>query len=134
MAGGGRGGPVIIPHPNDNDAGSTNANDNNNAPPPPQKNDGNAPRGEGDRKTTVPDNDVTAAAASRDVVETNATSAVGRRGARNLRAAADGMGGFMIIVSSRLIVGLGRVVTEALMEVEGQGGSGQSCNNDDNEG
>ncbi len=46
---------------------------------------------------TVPDNDATAAAASRDVVATNATSAVGRRGACNLCAVADGMGGFMIM-------------------------------------
>ncbi len=38
MAGGGRGGPVVIPLPDNNDAGSTNANDDNDAPPaPPEK-------------------------------------------------------------------------------------------------
>ncbi len=45
----------------------------------------------------VPDNNATAAAASRDPVATNATSAVGCRGAHDLRAVADGMGGFMIM-------------------------------------
>jgi hypothetical protein len=46
----------------------------------------------------VLDDDAMVAAASRDaVVATNATSAVGRRGARDLRAAADGMDGFMIM-------------------------------------
>ena len=58
MAGGGRGGPVIIPHPDNDDAGcllddvgSTNANDDDNddTPPPPPENDGDAPRGEGGR-------------------------------------------------------------------------------------
>jgi hypothetical protein len=97
MAGGGRGGPVVIPHPDDDNAGSTNANDDDDALSPPPENDGDAPRGEGDGTTTVPDDDATAAAASRDAVATNATSAVGRRGARDLRAAADGMGGFMIM-------------------------------------
>jgi hypothetical protein len=55
---------------------------------------------------TVPDNNMTAAAASRDAV---ATSAVGCRGARYLRAAADGIGGFMImcLVSFNRWVGLG---------------------------
>jgi hypothetical protein len=47
--------------------------------------------------TTVPDDNVTAAAASRDAVATNATNPVGRLGARDLRAAADDMGGFMIM-------------------------------------
>jgi hypothetical protein len=56
MAGSGRGGPVIISHPDNNDAGcllddagSTDAkdDDNNDAPLPPPKNDGDAPRGEG---------------------------------------------------------------------------------------
>ena len=59
MAGGGRGGPVVFPHPDDDDAGrllddvgSTNANDdddNDDTPPPPPENEGNAPRGEGGR-------------------------------------------------------------------------------------
>ncbi len=92
MASGGRGGPIIIPHPNNNNAGSTNANDNDNAPPPPPKNNGNAPRGEGNGTTMVPDDNATAAAASRDAVAMNATSAVGCRGARNLHAVADGSG------------------------------------------
>jgi 2-keto-4-pentenoate hydratase len=42
--------------------------------------------------TTVPDDDKTAAAASRDAVATNATNAanvIGPRGARDLRAAAE---------------------------------------------
>jgi hypothetical protein len=42
--------------------------------------------------TTVPDDDVTAAAASRDAVATNATNAtnaIGPRGARDLRAGAE---------------------------------------------
>jgi hypothetical protein len=46
---------------------------------------------------TVPDDYATAAAASRDMVTTNATSTVGRWGSRDLRVAADGMGGFMIM-------------------------------------
>ena len=45
----------------------------------------------------VLDDDAMVAAASRDAVATNATSAVGHWGARYLRAAADGMGGFMIM-------------------------------------
>jgi hypothetical protein len=45
----------------------------------------------------VPDDDAMAGAASRDAVATNATSTVDCRGARDLRAAADGMGGFMIM-------------------------------------
>ncbi len=45
----------------------------------------------------VPDGNAMAAVASRDAVATNATSAAGRRGARNLRVAADGMGEFMIM-------------------------------------
>ena len=58
MAGGGRGGPVVFPHPDDDDAGrllddvgSTNANDDDNDdnPPVPPENEGNAPRGEGGR-------------------------------------------------------------------------------------
>jgi hypothetical protein len=58
----------------------------------------------------VPNNDAMAAAASRDTVATNVTSAVGHRGARNLCAAADGMGRFMITchVSFDCRVGLGR--------------------------
>jgi hypothetical protein len=110
MASGGQGGPVVITHPDDDDAGSTNANNDDNAPPPPPKNNGDAPRGEGDRTKTVPDDDAMAVAASRDAVVTNATSAVGRRGARDLRAAADGMGGFMImcLVSFDRRVGSGR--------------------------
>ncbi len=73
---------------------------------------------------------------SRDVVMTNATSAVGCQGARNLSAAADGMGGFMImcLVSFDHRVGSGRVVMEAWMEVEGQGGGRQLCNDDGNKG
>ena len=56
MVGGGRGGPVVFPHPDDDDAGrllddvgSTNANgdDNDHTPPSPLKNNDNAPRGEG---------------------------------------------------------------------------------------
>ncbi len=97
MAGGGRGGPVVIPHPDNDNAGSTNANNDNNAPPPPQKNDGNAPRGEGNGTTTVPDDNAMAAAASRGAVATNATSTVGCWGVRDLRVAAAGMGGFMIM-------------------------------------
>ncbi len=45
----------------------------------------------------MPDDDAMAAAASRDAVATNATSTVSCWGARNLRAMADGMGGFMIM-------------------------------------
>ncbi len=47
--------------------------------------------------TTVPDGNATAAAASRDAVAMNATSAVDCRGARDLRAAVDDMDGFMIM-------------------------------------
>jgi hypothetical protein len=97
MVGGGQGGPIVIPHPDNDNAGSTNANDNNNAPPPPPKNNGDAPRREGNGTTTVPDNNAMAAVASRDAAATNAMSAVGCWGARNLRAVADGMGGFMIM-------------------------------------
>ncbi len=43
------------------------------------------------------DNATAAAAASRDTAATNATSAIGCRGVHDLRAAADGMGGFMIM-------------------------------------
>ncbi len=70
----------------------------------------------------MPDNDATAAAASRDAVATNATSTVGRRGARDLHAAADGMGGFMImcLVSFDCRVGLGRDVG-----LDGGGGAGR---------
>jgi hypothetical protein len=39
--------------------------------------------------TTVPDDDVTAAAVSRDAVATNATNVIGPRGARDLRAGAE---------------------------------------------
>ncbi len=97
MVGGGRGGPIVIPHPDKDDARSTNTNDNDDAPPPPPENDGNAPREEGDGTTTLPDDDAMAAAGSRDAVATNRTSAVGCREVRNLHAAADGMGGFMIM-------------------------------------
>ncbi len=58
----------------------------------------------------MPDDNAMAAAVSRDAVATNATSAVGCRGARNLHAAADGMGGFMemcLVLFDRR-VGLGR--------------------------
>ncbi len=66
-------------------------------PRTPPENDGDFPRGEGDRTTTVPEDDAMAVAASRDRVARNVTSVVGCRGARDLRAAADGMGGFMIM-------------------------------------
>jgi hypothetical protein len=58
----------------------------------------------------VPDDNATAAAASRDVVATNVTSAIGCWGARDLHVAADGMGGFMImcLVSFDRRVGSGR--------------------------
>ena len=58
MVGGGRGGPVVFPHPDDGNAGrlldnvgSMNANDDDNddTPPPPPENEGNAPRGDGGR-------------------------------------------------------------------------------------
>jgi hypothetical protein len=80
------------------------------APLPPPNNDGDAPWGEGDGTTMVPDNDATAAEASRDAVATNAMSAVGHRGARNLRVTAEGMGGFMImcLISFDPMVGSGR--------------------------
>ncbi len=45
----------------------------------------------------MPNDDAMAAGASRDAVATNATSAVGRRGVHDLRAAADCMGGLMIM-------------------------------------
>ncbi len=122
MAGGGRGGGVVIPHPDDDDADSTNANADDNAPPPPPQNDGDALRGEGDGTTTVPDDDATAAAASRDAVATNMTSAVGCRAAHNLRAAADGMGGFMIMC---LISFDGRVGSSCDGDLAGDGGAGR---------
>jgi len=87
MAGGGRGGPVVFPHPDDDntehlldDMGSTNVNDddNNDIPPAPPH------QGRGARTTTVP-----AAAASRDAVATIATTAIVPRGARDLHAAAE---------------------------------------------
>jgi hypothetical protein len=123
MAGGGRGEPVVIPHPDDDNARSANANDDDNAPPaPPKKNNGNTLRGEGDGMTTVPNDDVTVAVASRDTVLTNAMSTVGCRGVRNLHAAADGMGGFMImsLVSFDCRVGLGHDGG-----LDGGGGAGQ---------
>ncbi len=59
---------------------------------------------------TVPDDNAMAAAVIRDTVATNATSAVGHWGARDLRAAADSMGGFMImcLISFDCRVGLDR--------------------------
>ena len=96
MAGGGRGGHVIFPHPDDeeaghllDDVGSTNANDDDidDTPPPPPKNDGDAPRREGGR-----DDDAAVKLASRDAVATNATNAknaIGPRGARDLCAGAE---------------------------------------------
>jgi hypothetical protein len=108
MAGGGQGGPVVISHPDDNNAGrllnntgSTNANKDNNddaspAPPPP-KTTAMPHGGKGAGMTTVPDNDVTAVVVSRDAVAKNTTNAVSCRGARDLCAAADDMGGFMIM-------------------------------------
>ncbi len=47
--------------------------------------------------TMVPNDNAAVAAASRDAVATNATSAIGFWGAHDLRAAADGMGEFMIM-------------------------------------
>ncbi len=122
MAGGGQGGTVVIPHPDDDDAGSTNANNDDNAPPPPSKNNGYTPRGEINRATTVPEDNATTVAASRDAVATNATSAVGRWGARNQCAGADGMGGFMImcLVSFDCRVGSGHDIGS-----DGGGGAGQ---------
>ncbi len=81
------------------------------------------------------DDDVTTAAASGDAVMTNATITVGRWGARDLCAAADGMDWIMImcLVSFDRRVGSGRVVTEGWMEVEGHGDGGQWCHNDDDE-
>ncbi len=110
MVGGRRGGPVVIPHLDNDDAGSTNANDDDDTPRPPPQNDGDALWGEGDGTMTVTDDDATAVAVSRDAVVTNATSVVGCQGARNLSATADGMGGFMIIslVSFDRRVGSGR--------------------------
>ncbi len=78
MAGGGRGGPVVIPHPDNDDIGSTNANDNDDTPSPPQKNNGDIPRGEGNGTTMVPDNDAMAAAASIGTVATKAMRSVVR--------------------------------------------------------
>jgi hypothetical protein len=98
MAGGGWGGPVIIPHPNNNDARSTNANDKDDAPPPPPQKTMAMPHGgRAMGSQWCRDNDAMAAAASRDAVAANAMSMVGCWGARNLCAAADGMGGFMIM-------------------------------------
>jgi hypothetical protein len=74
MEGGGRGGPVVFPHPNDDDAGrlldnvgSTNANDDDNddTPRPPPKTTATPRGGRGAGTTTVPDDDVTAAAGRR---------------------------------------------------------------------
>jgi hypothetical protein len=83
--------------------------------------------GKGAGTTTVPDDDRTTAAASRDAVATNAMITVSCWGARDLRAVADGMDGFMItcLVLFDCQVGLGQVVIEGWMEVEGQGGGGQ---------
>ena len=57
MAGGGRGGPVVFPHPDEDnaghlldDVGSKNANDDDNGDTPaPPENNGIAPWGEGGR-------------------------------------------------------------------------------------
>ena len=59
MAGGGWGGHIVFPHPDDkeaghllDDVGGTNANDddsNDTPPSPPPENNGDAPRGEGGR-------------------------------------------------------------------------------------
>ena len=101
MKGGGRGGPAIFPHPDDDDArclldgvGSTNTNDDKTTTPPhpPPKTMATPRGGRGAGTTTVPDDDVTAVAASRDTVATNATNAtneIGPRGARDLRAAVE---------------------------------------------
>jgi hypothetical protein len=107
MAGGGRRGPVVIPDPDDDNAGrlldnagsrNMNNDDNNDAPPPPpKKTAATLRRRKGAGTTMVPDNDVMAAVVSRDAVATNAANAVGRRGARDLCAVADDMGGFMLM-------------------------------------
>jgi hypothetical protein len=101
MAGGGRGGPVVFPHPDKDDSGrlledvgSTNANDDDNddTPPPPPKTTAIPRGGRGAGMMTVPDDNVTVAAASRDAVATNATNAmnaIGPRRVRDLRAAAE---------------------------------------------
>ena len=102
MAGGGRGGPVVFPHPDNDDdvgrlldkVGSTNANDDdkNDTPSPPPKMTSTPRRGRGAGMTMVPDDDVAAAAASSDAVmmnATNATTAIGPQGARDLRGAAE---------------------------------------------
>ena len=101
MVGGGRGGPVVFPHPDDDDAGrlldnvgSTNTNDDNNddTPPPPPENDCDAPRGEEGRDGDGAGRRRDGVAASRDAVATNAknaTNEIGSRRARNLRAAAE---------------------------------------------
>ena len=101
MTGGGRGGPVLFPHPDDDDAGlllddveSTNANDNDNdkPPPPPPKTKATPHGGRGAGTTMVPDDNVTAAAVSSYAVATNATNAtnaIGPQGTRDLRAAAE---------------------------------------------
>jgi len=100
MAGGGRGGPVVFPHPDDDDAGrlldnvgSTNANedDNDDTPSPPPKTAATPRGGRGAGTTAVPDDDVTAAGSS-DAVATNATdamNAIGPWGARDLHGVAE---------------------------------------------
>jgi hypothetical protein len=72
--------------------------------------------------TMVPDNNAMVVAASRDAVTTNATSAVGCQGARNLRAAADGMGGFMIMC---LVLFDRRVGSGCDRGLDGGGGAGR---------
>ncbi len=101
MAGGGRGGPVVFPHPDDDDTGcllddvgSMNANDDDNddTPSPPPKRAATPRGGRGAGMTAVPYDDMTAAAASSDTVATNVTdamNAIGPRGARDLRGAAE---------------------------------------------
>jgi hypothetical protein len=106
VVGGGREGPVIIPHPDDDDVGhllnnvgSTNVNNDNsnNAPLPPLRRTVTPCGGKGAGTMTVPDDIMMVAVASKDAVATNATNTVGHRGACNLHVAADDMGGFMIM-------------------------------------
>ena len=97
MAGGGWGGPVVFPHPDNDDTGrllddvgSTNVNDDDNddTPSPPPKRVATPRGGRGAGTTAVPYDDVTAAAASSDAVATNATDAMNAIcpwGARDLR-------------------------------------------------
>ena len=59
------------------------------APRHPPKTTVTPRRWRGAGMTTVPDDDVTAAAVSRDAVATNATNVIGPRGARDLRAGAE---------------------------------------------